>query len=776
VLADDLLVPADVSSVEVEIDPLQGSLLVDETPQDDLSAQSDTWPDPEPEYSVVSDCDDIAADPPLDTGVVQDSSSTRPPIYTTKSGRPVYATEFLTPSNQNVCDTHDQYHTTSSATASSLTGSSPTPGDTCMLALVDSPQEVNVHAEVQRLDEVPLSKAYHLGVPSKWWSKSMAIYMAKVDAAEHSSLLEVAEEEEEKKDLTAMYIATPNHVLTDNKEEEQARLERQKVVEFIPYEGRVYDPTPHSNPVAVPRTMGELKKLSARDFDLWKKSIQSELTGLFKSGTLIPCSRTECLTRPIGTKIVFAAQDKDGEGIGETKRKIKSRLVALGFQEPNPLGIHWSAPTIGQVVLKLMVIIGLTLGWIMEDYDIEQAFLNAPVKKEEQIYVEMPKIIDSGSRYYRVTRGLYGLASSPSRFYNHLADKLIGYGLKRSKWNSCLFFGKGLMLCIWVDDLKIMGTRKGIDKLIQHLARESMTLTKGKNGRYLGLQWKYDQERKTCTVDQTHYIEDILKAFRMTQDEEDNGHRDQEPKPVGTPGEKDSYLQKIEEKTCNELYPKLVGKLIFLLNSRLDIAFAVKELSRHMAKNDEIHWQAAKRVLRYLSGTKEIPLTLKGVDSYPVLQGFCDASYRGAEGKGKGTTGYIIAIGSSPICARSVSQHCTTGSSTEAEVYAAVDLAVDLIYYRKILEELGFPQKGPTVIWTDNQPSLSSYKDGFQGAILKTVDHRISRIREWVMDNLLEFKYLETKEMPADLLTKHMAKNTFEYLRDMMMNAKLKVP
>ena len=48
------------------------------------------------------------------------------------------------------------------------------------------------------------------------------------------------------------------------------------------------------------------------------------------------------------------------------------------------------------------------------------------------------------------------------------------------------------------------------------------------------------------------------------------------------------------------LYRQLVGSLIYLTTTRLDIIFAVGIISKFMVDPKQIHWLAAKQILRYL--------------------------------------------------------------------------------------------------------------------------------------------------------------------------------
>jgi hypothetical protein len=56
-------------------------------------------------------------------------------------------------------------------------------------------------------------------------------------------------------------------------------------------------------------------------------------------------------------------------------------------------------------------------------------------------------------------------------------------------------------------------------------------------------------------------------------------------------------------KTDGKAYRRLVGNLLYLIDIHPDIVFVVNYLSRFMQGPSQIHFVAAKRVLRYLKGT-----------------------------------------------------------------------------------------------------------------------------------------------------------------------------
>ena len=50
------------------------------------------------------------------------------------------------------------------------------------------------------------------------------------------------------------------------------------------------------------------------------------------------------------------------------------------------------------------------------------------------------------------------------------------------------------------------------------------------------------------------------------------------------------------------MYRQLIGALLYLVNTMPYICCAVNALSQHMVEPRQVHWVAAKHVLRYLCG------------------------------------------------------------------------------------------------------------------------------------------------------------------------------
>eukprot|EP00253_Pinus_taeda_P028385 PITA_28385 len=89
----------------------------------------------------------------------------------------------------------------------------------------------------------------------------------------------------------------------------------------------------------------------------------------------------------------------------------------------------------------------------------------------------------------------------------------------------------------------------------------------------------------------------------------------------------------------------LISSLMYLVNTRSDLRYAVNQLSQAMVQPTKIFWKVAKHVLRYLKGTSQYGLRYRQTVGVK-LQGLTDADWAGSPPAQKSTSGGIFNIGS----------------------------------------------------------------------------------------------------------------------------------
>ncbi|XP_072076580.1 secreted RxLR effector protein 161-like [Arachis hypogaea] len=96
-------------------------------------------------------------------------------------------------------------------------------------------------------------------------------------------------------------------------------------------------------------------------------------------------------------------------------------------------------------------------------------------------------------------------------------------------------------------------------------------------------------------------------------------------------------------------YSSVVGSLMYVQTcTRPDIRFAVGMLERYQSNPGMDHWKVAKKVLRYLQGTKDYMLMYKRSSQLEVI-GYSDSDFGRCADTRKSTFGYLFLFGKSTM-------------------------------------------------------------------------------------------------------------------------------
>ncbi|KAJ0735424.1 putative RNA-directed DNA polymerase [Helianthus annuus] len=238
---------------------------------------------------------------------------------------------------------------------------------------------------------------------------------------------------------------------------------------------------------------------------------------------------------------------------------------------------------------------------------------------------------------------------------------------------------------------------------------------------------------------------------------------------INTPMEYGLKLSKNDpsEEVNPNLYRKLVGSLMYLTNTRPDIMFAVNKISQFMEYPRRNHWEAGKRILRYIKGTVNHGIVYsKG--SKGKLVAFSDSDYAGSIDDSKSTSGYVFNFGSGAIAWQSRKQKVVALSSTEAE-YIALSLAgCQALWVKGILNSLQMHMDGPPTILCDNKSTICLAKDPVYHGKSKHIRIKYHFIRELIKNDEVEVRFCTTKEQVADILTKALQPKDFLRLKDLL--------
>ncbi|XP_055854637.1 uncharacterized protein LOC129918242 [Episyrphus balteatus] len=180
----------------------------------------------------------------------------------------------------------------------------------------------------------------------------------------------------------------------------------------------------------------------------------------------------------------------------------------------------------------------------------------------------------------------------------------------------------------------------------------------------LGMQVQRDRGNGTISIDQEQYIKEILQRFGMM-----------DSNPVSTPVDLNQIISKEmcpknAEKTAemkNVPYQEAIGCIMFAAQvTRPDLSFPVSCLSRYNQNPGKSHWNAIKRIFRYLKGTINTKLVFNKNSSNNLL-GYCDADWASDTDERLSTTGYVFKLQGAAISWSTKRQPTVALSTTEAE-------------------------------------------------------------------------------------------------------------
>ncbi|BBG99019.1 BURP domain-containing protein, partial [Prunus dulcis] len=434
----------------------------------------------------------------------------------------------------------------------------------------------------------------------------------------------------------------------------------------------------------------------------WQKAMEAELEMIEKNETW------ELVKRPsdkpiVGVKWIFKVKlNLDG-----SVQKNKARLVAKGYTQKPGIDFNETfAPVARLDTVRTLIALAAQKRWKLFQLDVKSAFLNGVL--HEEVYVDQPPgfvVKDKEDRVYRLKKALYGLKQAPRAWISEESSEATLY--VKAAENDIIYTGSSEEL--------VMSFKTEMMK------RYEMT-DLGLLHHFLGLG--VIQAESYIFLHQKKYARTLLDKF---------GFKD--CKAVSTPLAMNEKLSKEDgsEQADEKVYRQIVGSLLYLTATRPDIMFAASLLARYMHGPTKKHMGTAKRVLRYIQGTLDYGIAYeKGKEA--MLVGYCDSDWSGCEDDMRSTSGYAFHLGSGVFSWASVKQSSVALSTAEAEYVSAAEATAQAVWLRFVLSDFGEEQVEATPILCDNTSAI---------AITKNL----------------------TGEQNADIFTKALARDRFEYLR-----------
>jgi len=333
------------------------------------------------------------------------------------------------------------------------------------------------------------------------------------------------------------------------------------------------------------------------------------------------------------------------------------------------------------------------------------------------------------------------------------------------------------ILLLFVDDVILGGaTQQVVDDIVELLKDNVDVDDQGDLCDYLGVH--IDTIDGGFHLTQPHLIQSILQDLRLTSDS----------KSLPTPALSSKILHADIDGIAHDdsfNYRSVIGKLNYLEKStRPEIAYAVHQCARFMARPMKSHAQAVRRIGRYLLGTAD-----KGYFIRPDLNRsfdcYVDASFSGEwsnhlkdqavidPNTARSRTGYFITFASVPLLWASKLQSEIALSSTEAELIALLAATRENIFLLRLIDDAKANGHDLNLsnaslhckIFEDNQSTIAIAQEPRIRPRTKQTNVRYWHFVQFLKAKIMTIEWIKTDEQVADILTKPLAVELFRKFR-----------
>uniref|UniRef100_A0A2N9ED05 Integrase catalytic domain-containing protein n=1 Tax=Fagus sylvatica TaxID=28930 RepID=A0A2N9ED05_FAGSY len=283
---------------------------------------------------------------------------------------------------------------------------------------------------------------------------------------------------------------------------------------------------------------------------------------------------------------------------------------------------------------------------------------------------------------------------------------------------------------------------KGIAHVKQSLGKVFDVKDLGALKYFLGIE--VARSRHGISLSQRKYTLDLLQDTGML------GCR-----PASTPMDPNLKLsvESGELLSNPSMYQRLVGRLIYLTNTRPDLTFAVSVVSQFMHAPRTSHLDAVHHILRYVKTSPGLGL-FYSAGHQSGLSCFTDADYAGSQTDRRSTTGLSTFYGNHLISWKSKKQTVVSRSSAEAEYRAMAQGTCEILWLRSICNELGFMETDSSQLFCDNKSAIMLASDSVLHERSKHIEVDIHFIREKVRSGIIIPSFVPSSEQTVDVFTK----------------------
>jgi hypothetical protein len=476
---------------------------------------------------------------------------------------------------------------------------------------------------------------------------------------------------------------------------------------------------------------------------------------------------------------------------------IKARLVTGKTAHGSVIeyDVPLFSPTIDSKLIHMMLSVGLMLRNILEVWDVKGAFLQAPMKAKEEVFVRIAPHVAKlfvllnpvwakylrrdGSMMVICDRAWYGTAAASSLWNADITETLTGAcGYTQHSMAACLFYriinGVTSFILLHVDDLGVSFPPDGMERnRVCKILEDKYGVLKKKYGEkvvYVGLEISTGPTKDTFHVGMCDRIVKFAKEFGI----------DETTKSVCGPAKNVATFNCPTEEQCAQLldgagitkYRSVVMTIHYITIVQPSIKYLVTWLATRQSAPSVSDWEKALHLLVFLYGVRNECVVIGAMEANPTITIYTDAAFDvHRDSKSHSGIAVFISGARSAVYCTSNKQHCLARSSCDSEIITLESGTFLGTYFRDVLDEIGITCV--VVYMEDNQSCIALVLSGTQAYDRKErhVIRRINYMHEYfeLPSNRSSLVFCPTLAMIADILTKPLAVDLYMFFSRFLM-------
>nr|GEW42417.1 retrovirus-related Pol polyprotein from transposon TNT 1-94 [Tanacetum cinerariifolium] len=399
----------------------------------------------------------------------------------------------------------------------------------------------------------------------------------------------------------------------------------------------------------------------------------------------------------------------------------KSHLVMKGYKQEEGIDFEESFAHVACLeVVRMFVAFAAHKNITIFQMDVKTAFLNGPLK--EEVYVNQPGRfidLDFPDHVYRLKKALYGLKQAPRAWYDELSSFLIKHHFTKGIVDSNLFTrrhkGDILLVQVYVEDVIFRSTNLDFSKRFANLMKNNFEMSMIRELKlFLGLP----VHQSPCGI----FISQLQYAIKLSKK-----HGMYDCVSMSTPMATKILNADLQgTPTDQTTYRRMIGGIMYPITCQPNIAFAT-------------------------------------LDSGFELIAYSDADHAGCKDDCKSTSGGLQFLGKKLVSWSFKKQDCTVMSKAEAKYVSLSACCAQVIWMGTQLLDYGYKyNKIPMYFHSKSAIAISC--NLVQHSRTKHINIQSHFIKEHVEKRAVKLYFIETEYQLADLFTKALPKERFEYL------------